>query len=416
MRVAIYNWTNRLAGGAEGYLFQLVPRLLARGIELAFVHELEVPSERSHIASGQGILSCSVASMGLPAVGEALERWKPDILYSHGPGDPQVLRRLLAVAPSVQFVHNHVGCCISGDKAHRFPHTVPCSKRFGWGCLLHFFPRRCGGLNPIRAWSLFRLQQQHLINLMRCGRVITHSIHMRDQLIRQGLPPERVLAVPFLIAPPKVDPGALPLRREMRNRLLFLGRMDALKGGATLLRSLPLVQEHLGREVSLTLAGEGPARASWEALGARIRQEHPGVTVVFTGWVGDAQRCQLFRDHDLVVMPSLWPEPFGQSGLEAGFFGLPTAAFRVGGIEDWLKDGVNGHFAPGDPPTFAGLAGAVVRCLEDGTHWELLSDGAREASAGYNPERHLSHLLEVFRAVRAASPSTVTWKQTRSSW
>ena len=66
---------------------------------------------------------------------------------------------------------------------------------------------------------------------------------------------------------------------------------------------------------------------------------------------------------DVVVMPSLWPEPFGLVGLEANRRGVPVVAFATGGIPEWLHDGVNGCLAPGDPPTADGLADALIRCI-----------------------------------------------------
>ena len=48
----------------------------------------------------------------------------------------------------------------------------------------------------------------------------------------------------------------------------------------------------------------------------------------------------------LLVVPSVWPEPFGSVGMAAARCGVPAAAFAVGGIPQWLHDGVNGHLAP----------------------------------------------------------------------
>ena len=73
----------------------------------------------------------------------------------------------------------------------------------------------------------------------------------------------------------------------------------------------------------------------------------------------------LFQESDLLVVPSIWPEPFGQVGPEAGLYGVPVAAFAVGGTPSWLTDGVNGLLAAGDPPTAAGLAESIVGCLAD---------------------------------------------------
>ena len=44
-------------------------------------------------------------------------------------------------------------------------------------------------------------------------------------------------------------------------------------------------------------------------------------------------------------MPSVWPEPFGLVGIEAGCVGLPAAGFGVGGIPDWLRPGETGELA-----------------------------------------------------------------------
>ncbi|HEV2147384.1 MAG TPA: glycosyltransferase, partial [Longimicrobiaceae bacterium] len=125
----------------------------------------------------------------------------------------------------------------------------------------------------------------------------------------------------------------------------------------------------------------------------------PGVSVEFTGWVGDDGMDALFARTDLLVVPSLWPEPFGLVGPEAGLRGVPAAAFAAGGIPDWLVDGVGGHLAPADPPTAAGLAEAVVRCLRDPREHARLRRGAREVAGRFSQEAHLAALLRIFEGV-----------------
>src|SRR5207253_10057138 len=107
----------------------------------------------------------------------------------------------------------------------------------------------------------------------------------------------------------------------------------------------------------------------------------------------------LFGNCDLLVVPSLWPEPFGLVGPEAGLFGIPVAAFKVGGIPDWLVDGVNGYMASGSPPTSSGLAQAIIKCLYDPVTHARLRQGAREVAQQFNVKNHLTALLEVFSSV-----------------
>ena len=94
-------------------------------------------------------------------------------------------------------------------------------------------------------------------------------------------------------------------------------------------------------------------------------------------------------------MPSLWPEPFGLVGLEAARHRLPVAAFAVGGIPDWLRPGVNGYLAPGDPPTARGLADAIIACLKDPETHARLRDGAGRVAAEFSLDRHMDALMRV---------------------
>src|SRR6202034_271377 len=98
----------------------------------------------------------------------------------------------------------------------------------------------------------------------------------------------------------------------------------------------------------------------------------------------------LMRQADLVAVPSLWPEPFGLVGIEAGCFGVPAVGFAVGGIPDWLIPGQTGELAPADPPTVEGLAEAIVRALEDPAHYQKLCSGAWEMAKRFSLERHLA--------------------------
>ena len=106
---------------------------------------------------------------------------------------------------------------------------------------------------------------------------------------------------------------------------------------------------------------------------------------------------------DLLAVPSLWPEPFGLVGLEAGCVGLPSVGFAVGGIPDWLIPGETGELAPGDPPTAEGLADAVVRALADPIHLGRLRRGAWEMSRRFTLTKHLD-ILEPVLALAAEGP------------
>jgi glycosyltransferase involved in cell wall biosynthesis len=180
--------------------------------------------------------------------------------------------------------------------------------------------------------------------------------------------------------------------------------MDNLKGGLLLLKALPLVRA-AGRPLHLTLAGDGPQRSQWERAAAEVTSSHPDIQIEFPGWLGEAELATLFQTSDLLTVPSIWPEPFGVVGVQAGFEGVPAAAFAVGGIPTWLIDGVSGHLAPGDPPTAEGLARVILQCLSNEEHYLDLCKGAEMMAERFTIQAHLSELVPLLES--AANSGTL---------
>ena len=165
-----------------------------------------------------------------------------------------------------------------------------------------------------------------------------------------------------------------------------------------LMKAAPLVERKLGRKITLTLTGAGAALGSLR----EVAQNLPIVTE-FTGWLDGPATLDLMRRVDLLVVPSLWPEPFGLVGIEAGSVGLPAAGFAVGGIPDWLIAGQTGELAPADPPTVEGLAEAIVRAIRDPEHYGKLCRGAFEFSQQFTLDRHVNELEAILYASASKS-------------
>jgi glycosyltransferase involved in cell wall biosynthesis len=390
MRVAVASWTARHAGGIESYLAAVMPAMRQAGIDLAFFHEVDEPARRGRIDRGADIPVFSVASSGVEGALAQLRKWKPDLVYAHGLHDSSTADRLLELAPSVTFVHTYTGTCISGTKTHISPQPVACSRPFGPACLALYFPRRCGGSNPVTMMRLYRSQWQRHRTLARQAVVITHSEHMKDELVRHGI---LASVVAYPISMPLADESSPP---HVLNDVLFAGRMDRVKGGTLLLNALPQIRRQLGRPIRVQFSGDGPDRQLWVECASRIQAADAQISIRFPGWSDEAELSAHMRASRLLVVPSVWPEPFGSVGMGAARCGVPAAAFAVGGIPQWLHDGINGHLASVSPPTSGGLADAVVSCLRDPQHYAELSRGARQMAARFTMERHIPELMRVF--------------------
>ena len=395
MRVAVVTQSRDRVGGVEAYLQALLPPLAARHA-VAFFSASTATTER-----GAVVLPPSVPALLIepsqPDPLNALRSWRPDVIFAHGLEDPAIEADLLDLAPSIIVEHTYSGTCISSSKTMSWPALVQCERRFGPACLALYLPRKCGGANPVTMARLYRTQSARLRTLQQASAVLTLSNHMAEEMRRNSVPSDRIhVLAPF------VTPGiaqSSDTRDDGICKLLYLGRLERLKGVKHLLNALPIVASGVKGPLQLIIAGDGAERPALEDQAADIVRVHPRIDVQFSGWQGDEGRARLFAGADALVVPSIWPEPFGLVGLEAAAAGVPAVAFATGGIPEWLHDGENGCLAPARGASSDLLANAIIRCV--GTPGELrrLSDGARRSSAAWTLSRHVAGLQTLFELV-----------------
>lgn len=390
MKILIANELGSVLGGRETYLQELIPYLRRAGHDLGFAFGQLPGAEAPSIVGGD-----RGPVWRLPEDRAKIVAWKPDVVYLHGLSDPDAEGMLAADYPTVYFPHGYYGTCISGTKCYSRAGHQPCRRALGPGCLAAYLPRGCGGWNPATMLTLYRAQRRHGANLHQYRTVLVASRHMADEYRRHGVEESRLHVMPLF--PTSTTPASSPPSPRTRSgRVLFVGRMTSLKGLIHLVRALPVAAEKLGRRLTLVAAGDGPERAEAEAA-ARTA----GLGAEFLGWIDAERREAEMRKADLLAVPSVWPEPFGLVGIEAGCVGLPSVAFAVGGIPDWLIPGVSGESAPGDRPNPQQLADAFVRALADDVHWNRLRLGAWETARRFTPEAHMDRLIPILEAARS---------------
>jgi glycosyltransferase involved in cell wall biosynthesis len=408
MKLAVVNTHHARVGGAESYLDTLLPALDAAGHEIAFLSELDSPPGLRRIRLPATAPAWCASKMGWTSALAALKAWHPEVIYVHGMDDPPAAAQIVEIAPAVLFAHGYYGTCISGGKMFSAPRPRPCARRFGWRCCLQYYPHRCGGLSPSRMWTDYRKQSARLHLMGRYAAIVTASAHMRAEFVRHGLPPRSVHALRLPLAadglPASPETADATPRRNREVRLLYVGRMTRLKGGPIMLDALTLATASLGRPLKVTFVGDGPDRGRWERKSRQVQAANTNLDIEFRGVLDSAGLDRLILDSDLLVVPSTWPEPFGLVGPEAGRRGLPAVAFAVGGIPEWLSDGINGHLAAGDPPSAAGLARAIVECVRDPAKLARLGQGARELANRFNLDAHVDALLAIFEGVIGVNP------------
>ena len=123
------------------------------------------------------------------------------------------------------------------------------------------------------------------------------------------------------------------------NRLLYVGQLTHHKGVHTAVQALKIVSsDPAHHSTTLTIVGgpdyENRLHRLVESLGLERR-------VRFTGLVPRDQLPTIYQDHDILLFPSTWEEPFSLTLLEAMASGLAVVGTCTGGTSEILKHEVN---------------------------------------------------------------------------
>jgi glycosyltransferase involved in cell wall biosynthesis len=248
-------------------------------------------------------------------------------------------------------------------------------------------------------YSLQRAKQ----NLLReYAAVLVASNHMAREYARQDLA-ARIVSLPS-------DEAGSPrgISLPSSGRLLFLGRFERSKGVQMALRSSAIAAAGLNRPIHVVMAGQGTLADRLKREAAKLTAADRRLTIEWPGWLTESERHAALAEADLLLMPSVWPEPFGLVGVEAASAGVPSIAFNVGGIADWLSDGVNGRLVSLTRDRVQAFADAIIETLRDPAALARMRHNAVATARRFTMTTHVERLESVFAEViaRTANQST----------
>jgi len=190
------------------------------------------------------------------------------------------------------------------------------------------------------------------------------------------------------------------LKKEDR-MLLFVGRIEPLKGVDTLIRAMSRLQlQKLMRPGHLAIIG-GEPDASLQEMSvemARLQQLCDelglGQTVIFLGKRSQDTLPYYYSAAEAVVMPSHY-ESFGMVALEAMACGTPVIASEVGGLAYLVQDGETGFTIPNDDPE--ALSEKLAALLGDLQLRQAMGTRAAEYARDYSWEKIAAQITEVYK-------------------
>jgi glycosyltransferase involved in cell wall biosynthesis len=285
--------------------------------------------------------------------------WLPKRLPSGAAGRllKQVLNMVGAFFMALQLYRRYRYESIEFGHGYDFPSLLALSYLLPVQCYIYLHgndvlcPLRNGLLRWLFAWTLNRMTG-----------IVCNSTFTRDY-VRHHVQVRR----PFYILQPNVRPSKFGLTAppepnlRVRNTLraarqipseaivlLSVGRLVRRKGFDRVIRQLPDLLAS-GIDVHYIICGRGEMELELKELATTL-----GVAdrVHFAGYVSDRELSTYYAAADLFVMLTIFDaeaasiEGFGIVYREAGFFGKPVLATRVGGVEDAVLHDETGLLVP----------------------------------------------------------------------
>ncbi|MEO6445266.1 MAG: glycosyltransferase family 4 protein [Gemmatimonadaceae bacterium] len=224
--------------------------------------------------------------------------------------------------------------------------------------------------------------------VMRASSAVTTVSEWLAAEVREMAPGTTPRVAPMPVSTALFTPGA----GRCRDRLLFVGRLNAQKGVDRLLAALALMRH----SVALDIVGDGPDGAS---LRQRAIALGLGSRVTWHGARSQQDLPAFYQRASALVVPSVG-EGLGLVTVEAQLCETPVVAFESGGITDTISHDVTGLLvAPGDVPALAGALDALFDAPE--RRLALGRAGREAALARFAPQSVARGYASLYRSIVA---------------
>ena len=359
-RVLVVHNAYQHRGGEDSVVAEEVALLESHGhlVETYARQNDDIGSLSSIAVAGQTLWSLRTRR----DIAERLRSFRPHVIHAHNTF-PLISPSLYWAAdqagvPVVQTLHNFRLMCLSALFMRGGQVCEDCLGNVPWRGVTRACYRGSHTASTVLA-AMLTLHRALGTYRNKIARYIALNEFCRSKFIEGGLPPERVVVKPNFVDFPPPD-------SSLRAGLLFVGRLSAEKGIATLVAAMTLMPA-----VRLTVAGDGPEAALLDSIaGVKRLGSVPAETV----------RGEMSRASALIV-PSIWYENFPRTIVEAFASGTPVIASRIGALAEIVRDGETGLlFEPGNPRDLADkMAWALA-------HPEEMGEMGRKARAQYEAE------------------------------
>jgi glycosyltransferase involved in cell wall biosynthesis len=286
-----------------------------------------------HVWSLRGLsksLIFSLRNSRLPTVYDIADRWLADDLRQ----DPWLR---WWNAPGTNLVRSSLELA---GRRNRLDATAPTRMMRGLDRIPEVFgpPAAVAGVQP-NSVSAFRFDRLYF-----CSRALKQTSEesgfrvSHGEIIYPGVPVQHFVG--------EVRPASAPVKR-----LLIVSRLDEQSGVMAAAQAL-LHSRQNKAQVTLSVYGRGESDYVSQLRSFVVQNSLPVEFLTVSNQNRDL--AAIYRQHDALIYPVEWEEPFATVPLEAMACGLPVIGSAIGGARELLRHGENAlTFSPGDAQELA---------------------------------------------------------------
>ncbi|OGD86896.1 hypothetical protein A2164_00980 [Candidatus Curtissbacteria bacterium RBG_13_35_7] len=277
-----------------------------------------------------------------------------DILHVHGKfsipsarlANLFLRKKILVTIRDYQVICNYGFCLFKKDKACGLP-------EYFFSDFRHYIKNYLSSKNPLLillnlVFALNgRLTTLVLKKITQGIKVVVLSYAQKNIFLKNGFKNLEVIgnSIEFPQRPPSLS---------VKNRLVFAGRLTYGKGVGLLIEIMPQLFKSLP-DFEFAFAGEGFLKEKLQKLYKLKKQ------LKILGQLDHKSLLNLYATSKLVVVPSVWPEPFGRVAIESLSQGTPVVVTNKGGLPEIIKDGKWGYVVrPTQNDLLFGIEKAII--------------------------------------------------------
>jgi len=220
---------------------------------------------------------------------------------------------------------------------------------------------------------------------------ISPSQFLADTYVRAGIPRRKMHVISYGLDVNRFS-RIVKARANGLVRFTLIGYFGEHKGVQTLLDAATLLKER--ESLRVNIVGDGHLRAGLER---QVQERGLSGLVKFWGKVKHSEMESVFRETDVQIMASIWPENQPVSITEAMACRTPVIATRIGGNPELVRDGQTGYLV--EAGSAWDLAQAMCRFLDAPGSIPALGEQGFQCIRGNTLSNQVNRILDLYEKI-----------------